>query len=237
MAQTLHTRARHVARDAGRRACRSTCIVIEPSERRLVATSVTNADGRTDPPLLAGDRLEAGVYELTFHAGAYLCTPPAPRSPTRHFSTTSSCASASPIRPATITCRCCSRRTATARTGDRDASRPRRARSSSCCRLLATHTEEPGCTTRTFLSPPMRERPRASLGVDGATRDAVGVDAAGNLRGVYPGSSARAPRLFIGSHLDTVPRAGAFDGVLGVVLGDRARRPARSSAACHSPSK
>src|SRR5258708_37408860 len=26
------------------------------------------------------------------------------------------------------------------------------------------------------------------------------------------------PRLFIGSHLDTVPRAGAFDGVLGVVL-------------------
>ncbi len=26
-------------------------------------------------------------------------------------------------------------------------------------------------------------------------------------------------RLFIGSHLDTVPRAGAFDGILGVVLG------------------
>ena len=27
------------------------------------------------------------------------------------------------------------------------------------------------------------------------------------------------PRLLIGSHLDTVPNAGAFDGVLGVVLG------------------
>ena len=46
----------------------------------------------------------------------------------------------------------------------------------------------------------------------------VRVDGAGNLRGVYPGSPARAPRLFLGSHLDTVVRAGAFDGVLGVVL-------------------
>lgn len=40
--------------------------------RRLLATSVTNADGRTDTPLLSGDRLEVGVYELTFHAGEYL---------------------------------------------------------------------------------------------------------------------------------------------------------------------
>jgi allantoate deiminase len=46
----------------------------------------------------------------------------------------------------------------------------------------------------------------------------VRVDPAGNLRGVYPGLHADAPRLFIGSHLDTVPHAGAFDGVLGVVL-------------------
>lgn len=30
---------------------------------------------------------------------------------------------------------------------------------------------------------------------------------------------AGAPTLFVGSHLDTVPNAGAFDGVLGVVLG------------------
>lgn len=46
----------------------------------------------------------------------------------------------------------------------------------------------------------------------------VHVDNAGNIHGLYAGSSDR-PRLFIGSHLDTVPRAGAFDGVLGVVLG------------------
>ena len=42
------------------------------SDRRLVATAVTNADGRTDAPLLSGDRLETGVYELTFRAGDYL---------------------------------------------------------------------------------------------------------------------------------------------------------------------
>jgi len=46
--------------------------VIEGERRRLVASSVTNADGRTDQPLLSADRLEVGVYELTFHAGVYL---------------------------------------------------------------------------------------------------------------------------------------------------------------------
>jgi len=47
----------------------------------------------------------------------------------------------------------------------------------------------------------------------------VHVDAAGNIRGVYAAASGNGRRLFIGSHLDTVPHAGAFDGVLGVVMG------------------
>ena len=46
----------------------------------------------------------------------------------------------------------------------------------------------------------------------------VHIDAAGNLRGTYAGTQSDTPRLFIGSHLDTVPNAGAFDGVLGVVM-------------------
>jgi allantoate deiminase len=46
----------------------------------------------------------------------------------------------------------------------------------------------------------------------------VRIDAAGNLRAVYPGREPRAPRLLIGSHLDTVPNAGAYDGILGVML-------------------
>jgi allantoate deiminase len=87
-----------------------------------------------------------------------------------------------------------------------------------CCRLLAGFSEEPGRTTRTFLSPPMRDV-HAYLGARMERAGmSVRVDDAGNLRGLYPASSPGRPRLFIGSHLDTVPNAGAFDGVLGVVL-------------------
>jgi allantoate deiminase len=46
----------------------------------------------------------------------------------------------------------------------------------------------------------------------------VRVDGAGNFRGVYSATESDAPRLLIGSHLDTVPNAGAYDGVLGVVV-------------------
>jgi allantoate deiminase len=46
----------------------------------------------------------------------------------------------------------------------------------------------------------------------------VTVDAAGNLRGLYAAAQSTAPRLLLGSHLDTVPNAGAYDGVLGVVV-------------------
>jgi allantoate deiminase len=86
------------------------------------------------------------------------------------------------------------------------------------CRAIAELSEQPGCTTRTFLSQPMREVHRIlrvwmeSLGMG------VSVDSAGNLRGLHQGLHQDAPRLLIGSHLDTVPCAGAFDGVLGVVL-------------------
>lgn len=87
------------------------------------------------------------------------------------------------------------------------------------CRLLAGFSEEPGRTTRTFLSPPMRGV-HAYLG-SWMERSgmSVQVDNAGNLRGLYPASAPGRPRLLIGSHLDTVADAGAFDGVLGVVLG------------------
>jgi len=46
----------------------------------------------------------------------------------------------------------------------------------------------------------------------------VTVDSAGNLRAFYAAEESRAPRLLLGSHLDTVPNAGAYDGVLGVIL-------------------
>jgi allantoate deiminase len=46
----------------------------------------------------------------------------------------------------------------------------------------------------------------------------IHVDAAGNFRGFYAPESGCCRRLILGSHLDTVPNAGAYDGVLGVVL-------------------
>ena len=86
-----------------------------------------------------------------------------------------------------------------------------------CCRDLAKFTEEPGRITRTFLSPPMKQA-HAFLG---SWMEEIGMrvslDAAGNLRALYGREDA--PRLIIGSHLDTVPNAGAFDGILGVALG------------------
>lgn len=45
---------------------------IEGAQRQELKTVVTNYDGRTDGPLLAGDDLLAGIYELMFHAGDYL---------------------------------------------------------------------------------------------------------------------------------------------------------------------
>lgn len=87
------------------------------------------------------------------------------------------------------------------------------------CRQIATFTEVSGETTRTFLSAPMH-------GVHSLLREwmhaanmSTTIDAAGNLRGLYPAATPNAPRLIIASHLDTVPNAGAFDGILGVVLG------------------
>jgi 5-hydroxyisourate hydrolase len=45
---------------------------ISGQSHRKVKEVVTNADGRTDGPLLEGDKLEAGTYELVFCAGDYL---------------------------------------------------------------------------------------------------------------------------------------------------------------------
>lgn len=99
------------------------------------------------------------------------------------------------------------------------------------CRTLAGFTQEPGRITRTFLSPPMKDVHRELGDWMRSFGMRVTVDAVGNLRGLLDGEG---PPTLIGSHLDTVPDAGAFDGILGVVLGimlaeiasRRAHRPA-----------
>lgn len=44
----------------------------EGSLRTALATAVTNGDGRTDAPVLSGAGFAPGVYELVFHAGAWM---------------------------------------------------------------------------------------------------------------------------------------------------------------------
>jgi allantoate deiminase len=87
------------------------------------------------------------------------------------------------------------------------------------CEQIAAMTEEPGRITRRFLTPPTHDvqahlrRRMESLGM------AVHIDAAGNLRGrTNLATQVPGKRLILGSHIDTVPDAGAFDGVLGVTL-------------------
>lgn len=87
------------------------------------------------------------------------------------------------------------------------------------CDVLSTCSDVTGSIKRTFLSPAMAR----SNGLTAEWMEAAGMevsfDEAANLRGIYPGASADAPRLIIGSHLDTVPDAGKYDGVLGVMIG------------------
>src|SRR6202049_1277340 len=86
------------------------------------------------------------------------------------------------------------------------------------CQILARFSEDSGSTRRTFLSAPMRDCHREISSWMKALGMIVSVDAVGNLRGFYSGTSPGAPRILMGSHLDTVANAGAFDGILGVVL-------------------
>jgi len=86
------------------------------------------------------------------------------------------------------------------------------------CRHIATMSEQPGRITRRFLTSPVHEvhaHLRARMEALGMN---VNVDAAGNLRGFWSNASAGGRRFVLGSHIDTVPDAGAFDGVLGVTL-------------------
>jgi allantoate deiminase len=85
------------------------------------------------------------------------------------------------------------------------------------CRALAAVSEEPDRLTRRFATPAMA---RANALVGGWMAEgglAVRSDAAGNLVGHRPGTDPGAGTLLLGSHLDTVRDAGAFDGPLGVL--------------------
>ena len=86
------------------------------------------------------------------------------------------------------------------------------------CRLIGTMTEESGRITRRFLTQPVAKVHAHLRSRMTALGMSVTVDAVGNLRGIWQPAGTSGQRLILGSHIDTVPDAGAFDGVLGVVL-------------------
>ncbi len=47
-------------------------ITLSRTGGEVIKTVHTNSDGRVDAPLLEGNALTTGAYELVFHAGAYL---------------------------------------------------------------------------------------------------------------------------------------------------------------------
>lgn len=82
---------------------------------------------------------------------------------------------------------------------------------------LAGCTETPGLLQRTFMSEPMK---RAHTLVRGWMENAgmsVRIDALGNIIGRLSGKGQKV--FLTGSHLDTVPDAGKYDGMLGVLIG------------------
>lgn len=86
------------------------------------------------------------------------------------------------------------------------------------CQQIAAMTEEPGRTTRRFLTAPTRDVHADLSARMNALGMTVQTDAAGNLRGLWRPDGTAGKRLIVGSHIDTVPDAGAYDGVLGVTL-------------------
>ena len=85
------------------------------------------------------------------------------------------------------------------------------------CDALQEHTEEPGKLTRRFATPALEA---AMAAVEGWMREAglsTRRDAVRNLFGRYEGARDDAPAFLVGSHLDSVPDGGRYDGPLGVL--------------------
>jgi N-carbamoyl-L-amino-acid hydrolase len=88
---------------------------------------------------------------------------------------------------------------------------------------LAQHSDpgyaEQGQLTVTYLTPSHQAVARRLQGwMQEAGFDEVGIDAVGNVVGVYHGSNPAAPRLLTGSHYDTVRNGGKYDGRLGILV-------------------
>jgi allantoate deiminase len=193
---------------------------INAEEPVRISTAVTNSDGRTDSPMLFGDDFAPGQYELRFHVGPYFSG--------------QGCAGGLfdivPIRfnpTGTTTSPCWPPPGRTRRTVEAD--RPgSAARVMARCDCLAGFSEEPNRLTRTYGSPALRSAQDQVAGWMTAAGMAVRRDAIGNLIGRWDGPVPDAPALLLGSHLDSVPDAGRYDGPLGILVAIAAVEVVRS---------
>ena len=71
MAGYLTTHVLDTARGRPAEGVRIALYRLSSAGRERLAEAVTNADGRTDAPLLSGAPLRRGRYELRFHVGDY----------------------------------------------------------------------------------------------------------------------------------------------------------------------
>ena len=92
-----------------------------------------------------------------------------------------------------------------------------------CAELLAQHSDpgyaEQGQLTVTYLTDAHRAvAAQLVRWMKECGFDDVGIDAVGNVVGVYRAASADARTLLTGSHFDTVRNAGKYDGRLGIFV-------------------
>jgi allantoate deiminase len=87
------------------------------------------------------------------------------------------------------------------------------------CDQLAGNSEEVGAITRRFLTPPVHQVHASLRSWMTDIGMSVRVDAVGNIVGRRPADdSSDNQTLMLGSHLDTVPNSGKYDGILGVLI-------------------
>ncbi len=85
-------------------------------------------------------------------------------------------------------------------------------------RLAADGADAPGISRDPYG--PGEQRAHATIAAEAAALGLdPGTDAAANLYASWAGRDRSAPRIVIGSHLDSVPHGGNFDGAAGVVAG------------------
>jgi allantoate deiminase len=86
-------------------------------------------------------------------------------------------------------------------------------------KALARHTDVGGEMTRLSLSPSHRRAADEVIGLFRAAGLDASIDALGSVVGRRPAARNDARTLLIGSHIDTVPNGGIYDGILGVMTG------------------